>query len=171
MKTSLKKLFATFIIGAFCVCGQAATPTTFNVVNINRVDGETERLLIDAKLDISLSDEVTLLLVHPEITVEYQLSEVETITFDRDDTFTGLYEGDHQSGINDPEIAEGETVISVNTEEIRVSGGKDIVLYDLKGVIVATSKAEGGVAVLSTASLPEGIYIVKAGNSTLKIKL
>lgn len=171
MKTSLTKLFAALIIGATCVCGQAATPTTFNVVNINRVDGETERLLIDAKLDISLSDEGTLLLVHPEITVEYQIEEVETITFDRDDSFSGLYEGDHQSGINAPEIAEGETIISVSHEEIRVSGGKDIELYDLKGVKVATRKAEGGITVLPTTTLPEGIYIVKAGNSTLKIKL
>lgn len=171
MKISLAKLIATLVIGAAGIGVNAATPTTFNIMNINRTDGETERLLIDSKLDISLSETGTLLLVHPEITIEYEIAEVETITFDRDNEFTGLYEGDHQSGIETPVLPENETVISFSPDEIRVTGGQDILLYDLKGVKVAARKAEGGIASLPTSSLPKGVYIVKAGKSTLKIKL
>lgn len=171
MKTSLARLFATFIIGATLMCVKAATPASVNVININRTDGEIERLLIDANLDVTMSEQGTLLLVHPEITIEYQLSEVETITLDSDDEFVGPYDGTHQAGIDAPEITDNETVISLSPEEIRVSGGSDIILYDLKGVKIATSKAENGVATLSTTSLPKGIYIVKSGKSTLKVRI
>ena len=171
MNTSPAKFAIALILGVSAMSSQAATPTTFNVMNINRTDGETERLQIDAKLDISLSEEGTLLLVHPEITIEYLISEVETITFDRNDDFSDIYDGDHQSGISAPTSLEDGSTISVTAEAIKVGGNIDIQLYDLKGVMIATCKPENGVATLSTTSLPKGIYIVKAGNSILKIKI
>lgn len=145
----------------------AATPSTFNILCINRTDGATERLMLHKALEISISPEGNICLQHPDITVEIPSAEVSNFTFERNDKITDVYDGDHRSAIDAPEAAaEG---LSITPDEI--SSCADIRVYDLKGVQVAACSADGGRAVLATSSLPSGIYIVKSGSTTLKIKL
>ena len=172
MKKSLARVAAALILGTASLFSQAASPTSFNLMNINRADGVTERLLIDTNLDFQLSEDGTLLLVHPEITIEYELTEIESFTFDYDKEMTETYQGDHQSGISSTEISEDNITFIVTLDEIRVNGSTDIIVYDLKGTKIASCKAnDNGQTTLSTKPLPKGVYIIKAGSSTLKVKI
>lgn len=170
----MRKIWAKFIFAAVAAVGAlsafAATPTTSTTVNvlcINRTDGVTERLLLHTAMDVTMNAEGAILLVHPELTVELPAGSVANFTFEDNDDVTDTYDGDHKSGLATPEAPDSNVSISPDG----ITAGSDIRVYDLKGVSVACIKAENGSAKLSAGSLPAGVYIVKSGLTTLKVKL
>jgi hypothetical protein len=171
MKKTLAKIAVLFLLGIIGLCTQAATPTSFNIMYIHRGDGVSERLLIDEKLEFQLSDEGTLRLVHPQITLEFEIDELSHFSFDYDKTMTDVYDGDHQASISSPNMAENDITISITSELIQVNGAKEIAIYDIKGIKVASCAANNGIASIPTSTLPKGVHIIKAGNSTIKVKL
>lgn len=55
-------------------------------------------------------------------------------------------------------------------EQLRTEGtGDDILVYDMRGVLLQTVKQSEGTASLSTQDLPRGTYIIKNGKTTYKI--
>lgn len=55
-------------------------------------------------------------------------------------------------------------------EQLRAVGtGDDILVYDIRGVLLKTAKQSEGTAGFSTQDLPRGTYIIKNGKTTYKI--
>ncbi len=170
MRKIWAKIILTAIAAVGALCTHAASPATsssFNVLCINRADGVTERLLLHTAMGVTVNADGAIMLVHPELTVELPAADVANFTFEDNGDITDTYDGDHKSGISAPEAPAESVAVSPDG----ITSPDDISVYDLKGVRVACVKAEGGSAKLLAGSLPSGVYIVKSGSTTLKIKL
>lgn len=164
MKKQLKRLIAMLVIALCGVCAHAATPA-FNVLCINRTDGATEHLLLHKEMRLSLSAEGNLRITHPAVTVEIPCNEVATFTVIEDSSITDVYDGSHSG------IAETELAPKVSITSTAITASESITLYDLRGAKVASAAAVNGPATLPISSLAKGVYIVKAGQTTLKVTL
>ena len=78
------------------------------------------------------------------LTLEFPFSDVEKITF-----------ADDATGIASLTVRDGITSVSI---------------YDLSGRIVSRHDAKDGAATLSLTALPPGVYVVKDGRRTYKIR-
>lgn len=156
----MKKLL---LLAALTAGLAASAADKFNIVNIERCDGVTEQLLLHEKLTMKMSGRNTLLLIHPEIMVEYEIPDIENMTFGYD-ADAPLYNGDHEfSGL---EEAAAPRRIEITPEAIKGGDGDAIEAYDLEGRKVAAATGS-----LSLDRLNSGaIYIIRIGSSTLKIK-
>lgn len=158
----MKKHFTRALLAmcalAFSVGVQAATDT--NALIINRADGVKEYLALHTEFSIESTPEV-IRLSRPEIVVEYAMGEVTDFRFGNYDFGESLYEGSHQASID--EISAPERAIGFDDNAITSSQSMQI--FDLKGREVARGSR------VETSSIPAGVYIVKVGSTTLKIKL
>lgn len=167
----MKKLLATLVIAAAAITPAAITAETtllFNTLCINRVDGVTEHLQLDAEMTVTMTGDGVIRMAHPRITVEYPSAEVSHFTFD-DAENPVLYDGDYEASIETPAIDERKILISDN--EIRVSGTDGITVYDLRGVEIARIQAADGTATLRIGDFSSGVYILRTGTTSVKIKL
>lgn len=165
----MKKLLANAMLAiALSVAPALSVNAAVNALIINRTDGVSEYFKLDPDLNVMPSETGGILMVHPSITVEYLADEVENFTYgavEGDD----LYQGDHQLAIDAPEAPRRD--ISIAPDEISASGVDALELFDTAGRRVRAAKAADGSATLSLASLPKGIYILRAGSTTMKIKI
>lgn len=160
---------ALLIILAAAAAGfrlQAATE--YNTLCIDRADGVCEHLKLDPKLDISVGADGSIVLAHPAITVEYAADEVERFRFDAVDS-PDVYDGDHQSAIENVEVPSRS--ITITPDAISADGVDSIEVYDLGGRLAGRAAAENGTATFDASRLPGGVYIVRVGSTSLKIKL
>ena len=157
----MKKLLLTFFLLSF--------PALFfangkNVLSLLMKDGTTVYFFLEEKPMITfVNDDVSVVCDSEEVTVKRSL-------VDHFEFVTEL-----PSGIEEVEETENE----VSTERIElthnviqicglVPGGK-VQLYSINGQALHSSTANGaGIAILSIASLPEGIYIVNYNEQTIK---
>ena len=171
----MNKLRALIICVAVLVGGAAASARNVNTLVINRTDGKTDKIALHKDLNITQSENGDILMVHPNITVTYPCELVKTLTGGFQTFATGnYYIGDHElkpDAIEAPEV-EGLT-INIETDAIRIAGlGESSVrLIDLQGKTIVSVAVQGGEAVVSTASIPAGVYLLAAGKTTLKVKL
>lgn len=134
-----------------------------NIINIIGTDGSREQLALHEKLDFKISSEGALLLMHPEITVEYPLSELSRLEF-ANVANPALYKGDHEAGIDAPQAPDHR--ITITPESISGADNEPIEAFDLKGRRIAAAKGS-----LSLNRLPAGgVYIIRIGSTSLKIK-
>ncbi|MDE7336370.1 MAG: hypothetical protein K2N10_08725 [Muribaculaceae bacterium] len=134
-----------------------------NIVNIIGTDGSREQLALHEKLDMKISPEGALLLIHPEVTVEYPLGELNRLEFAHVAN-PGLYKGDHEAGIDAPQ--EPDNRITITPDAINCADSEAIAAFDIQGRKVAEAKGS-----LSLNRLPKGgVYIVRIGSTSLKIK-
>lgn len=146
---------------AFCLPINAGN--NLNIVNIIGIDGSREQLALHEKLDFKISADGALLLVHPDITVEYPLSELSHLEF-ANVANPALYKGDHEAGIDAPEAPAHR--ITITPESISGADNEPIAAYDLQGRRIAAAKGS-----LSLSNLPAGgVYIVRIGSTSMKIK-
>lgn len=162
----MKKLLAKVVMAVAALGASAlaeAAVVSYNVLCINRVDGAKDMLLLDPALDFSVTEEGNIRLSHPQIAVEYTMAELASFTFEEAEN-PDLYNGDHQAGIEAPEAPADAVIV----EPGRIAAGEEteIAVYDTAGRLVARAQGE-----LSTSGLARGIYIVRAGQTTLKISL
>lgn len=160
----MKKLFAalTLALAAHASAPLAEAATAFNTLIINRTDGGKEYLALAIDYNVlAVGDAIRI--KHPKITIEFAMADVENFTFGDHKFGEGsVYEGDHAlSAIDTVESADSELTFG----DGEISSSRTITVYDLKGTEVARGNT------VDTTSLPAGIYIVKAGKSSFKIKL
>jgi len=169
LKRFLAKMVLAVAVAASAATLSAATKDTpFNILCIDRADGVQERLMLDPALKITMSARGDILLIHPKITVEYTADEVSHFTFTTE-TEPQLYVGDHESSISGPEAP--DRTILITGGYVKVSGTDDVTLHDVRGIEIARALTDGTSATLKTDGLPAGIYILRAGSTTLKIRL
>lgn len=160
---TMKKLFLGVFLTLASVAGSAYAQSSsgINALIINRADGVEEYLALNPEFHIEALDN-TFKLIHPDVVVEFTLGDVEKFTFGKHSFAANVvYEGDNdiQSSIN--EIHERE--ISITPDAISASVVVEV--FDLNGREVARGLS------VRTSALPAGIYIVKAGSTTMKLKL
>lgn len=157
----MKKTLASLIMALACSGAWAAT--TFNTLIINRADGVEERMALASSFAI-YADGRNITLQHSKVTLEYAMEEVKNFTFGNHTFAEGeSYEGDHikVSAIDEVE-APGREIILGDSE---ISSSTGLIVYNLKGIEVARGTR------VDLTSLPAGIYVVKAGTTTMKITL
>lgn len=146
------------------VLGLTATAANkFNIVNINRADGVKEQLLLHETLTMKMSGRNTLLLIHPDITVEYEIPEIQSINFGYN-ADAPLYNGDHEAGIAE---VNADRQIEITPEAIKGADNEPIDAYDLNGRKIASATGTLDMHLLPASA----IYIVRIGSTSLKIKL
>lgn len=160
----MQKILRVAVLAALLACFMPLSAgNNLNIINIIDNDGSCEQLALHEKLDMQLSADGALLLVHPEITVEYPLSELSHMEFANADD-PGLYNGDHQAAIDAPEAPARR--ITITPDFISGADNETIAAFDLQGRRVASAKGS-----LRLADLPAGgVYIVRIGSTSLKIK-
>lgn len=141
----------------------ASAADKFNIVNIELADGGKEQLLLHENLKMKLNGSGSLLLIHPEITVEYAIPEVSSINFGYS-ADAPLYDGDHEfAGLDE---GSAPRRIEITPEAIKGYDNEPIEVYDLDGRKVAVATGS-----LNLGQLVDGaIYIVRIGSTSLKIK-
>lgn len=171
----MNKLRALIMCVAVLLGGAAASARNINTLVINRTDGKTDKIALHKDLNITRAENGDILMVHPNITVAYPCELVKTFTAGFQSFATGTYyTGDHEfkeDGITAPE-ADGLS-INIEANAIRIAGLDEgsARLIDLQGKTIVSVAVKGGEAVVSTASVPSGVYLLTAGKTTLKIKL
>ena len=163
----MKRFFGVIITTLLLLCCNIAGAANFNVIVIERTDGVREHLQFDPAIVVKFTPE-TLLFVHPQIKVEYTLDEVANISYDKVAS-PGLYDGDHQSAIE--AVAAPGQAVSISADEIKVGGTEPIVVYDMHGVEQARAASDGTAATLRASLLPAGVYVVRAGKVTFKVRI
>ena len=171
----MNKLRALIMCAVVLAGGAAAVARNVNTLVINRTDGKTDKIALNKDLNVTQAENGDIMMVHPNITVAYPIELVKSLTPGFHSFATGnYYIGDHEfkeDAIEAPEV-DGLT-ISIEADAIRIAGlGEDSVrLIDLQGKTIVSVAAQGGEAVVSTASIPSGVYLLCAGKTTLKVKL
>lgn len=162
----MKKLIKCAIVVMAMQAAATASADGFNALRIDRADGAVEHIKLHSSLTVKYAANA-IILSHPEITVEYPIDALTTFSFTN---YSGnnTYDG-NQLSINEVETSESN--ICITPEAITVGGKDAIVLYNLRGIEQARAKSDGNAATLPTAGIPAGIYILRAGDLTLKISL
>lgn len=166
MKRFKAALFTVVAASAFGI--RPAAATEYNTLCIDRADGVCEHLKLDPKLDISVGADGSIVLAHPAITVEYAAEEVERFRFDAVNS-PDIYDGDHESAIETVEAPSRS--ITITPDAVSATGVDAIEVYDIGGRLAGRAAAENGTATFDASRLPGGVYILRAGTTSLKIKL
>lgn len=160
-----KHFFATIFLALAMGGGiaHAQTSAYANSLVINRTDGVNEYLQLTTDFNVD-AEPGLIRLIHPEITIEYAMDEVENFKFVKH-TFgqDQVYEGTHAA--NDAIVETNAPQRELQYVDGMLSASETIVAYDLGGREVARGTK------IPTSQLPAGIYILKIGSTSLKIKL
>lgn len=159
---------------ALLACSPAAkadddADQTLNVLHISRADGESEYLMLDPDLIIRFLPDA-ILLVHPEVTVEYPLDDLSKFIYEYMENPV-VYDGTHESARDALQQLGLQTGVVITRSEITVSGVDSLSLYDLQGREQVRATGTDGCVTIQTASLPAGVYILRAGDLTLKVRI
>lgn len=165
----MRKLIGTLLLGMWCVCATAADPAAYNVLTIDRTDGVRETVQFSPAMVLKFLPE-TIRIEHPQVTVEYAVSEVSAFTYATVED-PKIYDGDHEVLTSIDEVSAPGHDIKISTDGISATGTDDLVVYNLSGIEIARAQSDGNGATLNITSLPAGVYIVKLGNTTLKLRL
>lgn len=168
----MKKLLVGALAALALCVAPGAYAKTFNLLQINRVDGKQDKLRLHESLQIQAGEKGDILLVHPNITCSYPVADVKTFTF-ASGTLDSDYSGDYELKDEEESIASVSTgvTIAIAPESITVSGATEaITLHGVNGIQVGQWPAAATVTI-PTASLPHGVYILTADATTLKISL
>lgn len=165
MRKQLQKQFLAFIFLALgCIPGHAESEKVLGII-VELTSGE--------KIEYQLSkhpklvfDGQTITLTATNINVEYTVADFAKVT-------TGMvdYVEDIPEGIN--ELPNQQGAIDVASGFVRFSGfaaGETIKIYSTAGVLQEVKQTDAdGTLVLSVASLPQGISIIKINKQSIKI--
>ncbi len=173
----MNRLRALLICLPLLCGGFAAAAKNINTLIINRTDGKTDRIAIHKDLNVTRADNGDILFVHPSITVAYPVELVKNLTpgfysFATDNYYIGDHElkEEEEDAISAPEVS--GLALEILQGQIVISGLQSGVrLIDLGGKVIDQAPASEGRAVISTASLPAGVYLLQAGQTTFKVKI
>ena len=157
--------------------------TNFETNNMNRL-----RLALMAltmmSASFSMADDYAFLTVsQTEGDTHFEVSHIEKITFDKKDMIVSLTGGHEQRlaleglskmffndgtlGVTAPTATPSRIRLENGVLKVDVVPGEQVTLYNIKGEVVL--HATHSIA-YNVSRLPEGVYIVRAGNETKKVK-
>ena len=116
-----------------------------STLNIHTTTNGTVCFTFEEKPQMSFKTSEVLTISSTSVTVEFPYAEVEKITFNDDDP-----------------TAVPMLTVRDNTDEVRI--------YDLNGRLVHRSRSHQGAVTVDLNALSTGVYIVKDGKRTYKVK-
>ena len=123
-------------------------------------NGQRVYYSIDQQLRVIAENKMLVLQTLSE-RVEYSLSDVHKYTIEPKSDDSGI-----DSVKEQPAISQSPGCITL----CGLSANADLIVYDISGRPVITLKADGsGTAVISTAGFASGVYILRTGNTSIKI--
>ncbi|WP_147401080.1 T9SS type A sorting domain-containing protein [Bacteroides sp. OF04-15BH] len=129
--------------------------------NLKMRDGTVRQFIMNSSSEIELQK--SLLKVHapvnPEYDVLFLLEDVSTLTFDS--SVTGIQN-----------LSEAVLSYRLDGDMLTISGITDcpfVKVYDLSGVLLSSVRVHEGSCILSLASLPKGMLLIKVNSQTIKI--
>ncbi len=132
-----------FLLAIFGMLWGSAACFAQSVLNIHQKDGTVVSYGFSEKPVVTYN-EAGVHLSTAKVEVDYPFASLEKFTF--------------TDGVAD------------GIEQLRAVGiSDDILVYDMRGVLLRTVKQSEGTAAFSTQDLPQGIYIIKNGKTTYKI--
>ncbi|MGI6222242.1 MAG: hypothetical protein ACOYJG_01375 [Prevotella sp.] len=124
-------------------------------------DGTSTSYALDEKPVITYNDD-HLVLTAPQVEVDVPLDDVLKLTF-----------GDEADAIQQVETTDQQESIKANSDGVELSGfkaGTKVGLYGVNGTTLGQyTIPESGTLHISLAAMGSGLYIVKAGRSSIKI--
>lgn len=156
----LKLLFVVIALFSYShICH--ADDTGGESVMLWHANGEKTCYLLSSKPVITYSEE-NLVLTATDVNIEVALADIEKITFDR-----------QGAGVQQALSEKQQGRITVNADGAQLSGfekGMKVYLYKVDGVLISQyTIPESGSLNISLNGMERGIYIIKAGRSTIKI--
>ena len=143
----MKKILFTLLMLVGVVSAQAEG----SALCVTRTNGEVAYYILSEKPVVSFG-ETTMLIVAGNASTEYQRTEVEKFTFVDKKAITGI-----------AQIGEGSTVFQYQDNTIRAVGGA-IQVYNSQGKLV-----KQGEDTVSLNDQPQGVYVVKMNQQTIKV--
>ncbi|MBQ7742753.1 MAG: T9SS type A sorting domain-containing protein [Bacteroidaceae bacterium] len=140
----MKKIFL-LILMAVMVNGWWSMANAQSTLNIHTTTNGTVCFTFAEKPQVTFPSTEVMQIASTTVTVEFPYSEVEKITFNDED----------------PTAVQTLTVRD-NTNEVRI--------YDLNGRLVRRNRSRDGAVSVDLSTLPVGVYIVKDGKRTYKVK-
>lgn len=132
----------TILLTALSLLLGGASCFAQNTLNVHQKDGAIVSYAFSEQPLVTYTDE-GIHLVTTKVEVDYPMANLEKFTF-----------SDDPNGIN----------------EIRTAGAtSDIRIYALNGKLLKTVRQQEGAATFSTDELPQGVYIIKNGETTYKV--
>lgn len=160
MRQTAQRLLALLVMvtgGSLAVWAQS----TSTYIVIWQQSGRTLSYALSSQPEITYAGD-TLVLSYNNVTVEYPVADILKITFSdkATDIAQGAASGQHE-------------LITVTPDGVSLQGfeaGMPVRLYTSAGqVVTSLSTHADGSLLLSLSSFPTGVYVVKAGKSTLKV--
>lgn len=139
-----------FILMALMAMTVGSASAEQTALKVTLADGTSSTFILSQKPKVTFARE-HMVISTPDATAEFKRADISDLTFT----------SDISSAI---QIREADNSISY-LGGIVAAPGKFIMVYDLSGRIVASAPDK-----LSTDFLPSGVYIIKAGRQSLKIK-
>ena len=140
----MKKIFL-LILMAVMVNGWWSMANAQSTLNIHTTTKGMVCFTFAEKPQVTFPSTEVMSIASTTVTVEFPYSEVEKITFNDED----------------PTAVQTLTVRD-NTNEVRI--------YDLNGRLVRRNRSRDGAVSVDLSTLPVGVYIVKDGKRTYKVK-
>ena len=143
----MKKILFTLLMLAGLVSARAEE----SALCVTRTNGQVAYYILSEKPVVTFG-ETTMLIVTSNVSTEYQRTEVENFTFVDKKAITGI-----------AQIGEGNTVFQYQDNTIRGAGGA-IQVYNSLGKLV-----KQGEGIVSLDNQPQGVYVVKMNQQTIKV--
>lgn len=140
----MKKLFFMILMAAM-VGGQWSTVNAQSTLNIHTTTKGMVCFTFAEKPQVTFPSAEVMCVTSDNVTVEFPYSEVVKVTF-----------------LDDDPTAVQTLSVRDNTDEVRI--------YDLNGRLVHRSRSHQGTVSVDLNALPTGVYIVKDGKRTYKVK-
>lgn len=154
-----KALISTLLLCVFSLTGYAENKAEALVIEL--VSGETATFILKEQPKLTFSGG-ELIIKSGECETSYKVSDLQRYTFKFAES----------SGIT--QSADKSQTITQTAGHIRLDGlspDTQIKTFSVNGILVATDAADSnGSATISVSNLPKGVYIIKYGDKSTKIK-
>lgn len=158
----MRKILATILLAVTATAAANAQGDMTEALEIRLTTGETATFVLDKQPKITFSAG-NLVITSPTYTTEYPLASLQRYTFKQVPA----------SQITPPH-ADGQPSVSQTDGQIILSdlpADATVTVYSIDGMAISSpTTATDGHATIDTSTLTSGVYIIKYGNKSLKIR-
>ncbi len=152
----------------------ALNAKNINTLRVNRVDGKVDRVCLTDAVKFAPTDDGQIAVSGAHVTAIYPRDVVKSFTLGYYAWPAGsYYDGEYQfTGISEVEAPQGvDFLLAPGQITVKGVGCSAVSIISLKGETLIKALPDNGQVVIDLSPLQSGIYIVSAGESSIKIKL
>lgn len=158
----MKKLTTLIVLAALAAATARAQGETTDALVIQMTTGETATFVLDERPKITFTPG-NLVITSATYTTEYPLADLQHYTFKQ--VLASNIAQPETGGQPTIEQADGQIILG------NLPSGTTVTVYSIGGMAISTLTAtDDGRATISSAALAPGVYIIKYGDKSLKIR-